>query len=122
MKLPILLATAALAGVALVTPAVAQPPAGKPAPGKEAAKGKSIFERVKAIIVEQLGAEAAKVTPTSKIVADLGADSLDVVELVMAMEEEFNIELPDEEAAKIVTVADLVNTATKKVAAQKAAK
>ena len=68
----------------------------------------SAFDRVKAIVVEQLGVEAAQVTPQSKFVEDLGADSLDVVELVMALEEEFDIEIPDEDAEKIATVGEAV--------------
>jgi acyl carrier protein len=65
-----------------------------------------VFDRVKAIVVEQLGVEADQVTPQSKFVEDLGADSLDVVELVMALEEEFDLEIPDEDAEKIATVGE----------------
>ncbi len=65
-------------------------------------------ERVKKIIVDQLGVDAAEVTPEASFIEDLGADSLDTVELVMALEEEFGIEIPDEEAEKIVTVKDAV--------------
>ncbi|HEV2359049.1 MAG TPA: acyl carrier protein [bacterium] len=68
----------------------------------------SAFDRVKAIVVEQLGVDAGQVTPQSKFVEDLGADSLDVVELVMALEEEFDIEIPDEDAEKISTVGEAV--------------
>jgi len=68
----------------------------------------SAFDRVKAIVVEQLGVDAAQITPQSKFVEDLGADSLDVVELVMALEEEFDIEIPDEDAEKIATVGEAV--------------
>ncbi|MGH8015348.1 MAG: acyl carrier protein [Candidatus Zixiibacteriota bacterium] len=68
----------------------------------------SVDERVKNIIVEQLGVEESQVTDTAKFVEDLGADSLDTVELVMALEEEFSIEIPDEDAEKIVTVGDAV--------------
>ncbi|HLY22484.1 MAG TPA: acyl carrier protein [bacterium] len=68
----------------------------------------SAFDRVKAIVVEQLGVDAAQVTPQSKFVEDLGADSLDVVELVMALEEEFDIEIPDEDAEKIATVGEAI--------------
>jgi acyl carrier protein len=68
----------------------------------------SAFDRVKAIVVEQLGVDAAQVTPQSKFVEDLGADSLDVVELVMALEEAFDIEIPDEDAEKIATVGEAV--------------
>jgi acyl carrier protein len=62
------------------------------------------IEKVKAVIAEQIGAEKDDIRPESRIVDDLGADSLDVVELVMALEEEFDIEIPDEEAEKITTV------------------
>jgi acyl carrier protein len=65
--------------------------------------------RVKEIIVEQLGVEASQVTTGAKFVDDLGADSLDTIELVMALEEEFEIEIPDEDAEKIVSVGDAVN-------------
>jgi acyl carrier protein len=67
---------------------------------------KPVEERVKEIICEQLGVEEEEVTPTAKFIEDLGADSLDTVELVMAFEEEFGIEIPDEDAEKIVTVGD----------------
>jgi acyl carrier protein len=63
-----------------------------------------ITEKVKEIIVNELGVEAEKVTPEASFVDDLGADSLDTVELVMAFEEEFGIEIPDEEAEKLQTV------------------
>jgi acyl carrier protein len=66
------------------------------------------FDRVKKIIVEQLGVEETEVTPQASITDDLGADSLDQVELVMAFETEFGIDIPDEEAEKIKTVADAV--------------
>ena len=66
------------------------------------------FERVKKIIVEQLGVEENEVTPEASITDDLGADSLDQVELVMAFETEFGIDIPDEEAEKIKTVGDAV--------------
>ena len=68
----------------------------------------SIEARVKQIIVEQLGMDEAEVTPTASFVDDLGADSLDTVELVMAFEEEFGIEIPDDAAESIVTVGDAV--------------
>ena len=64
----------------------------------------SVEERVKGIIVEQLGVKAEQVTPEAKFIEDLGADSLDTVELVMALEEEFETEIPDEEAEKITSV------------------
>jgi acyl carrier protein len=66
----------------------------------------SIEERVKELIVEQLGVEPNQVTDRAKFVDDLGADSLDTVELVMALEEEFGIEIPDEDAEKIASVGD----------------
>jgi acyl carrier protein len=72
----------------------------------------SVEERVKEIIVEQLGVEAGQVTERAKFVEDLGADSLDTVELVMALEEEFSIEIPDEDAEKIVSVGDAINYIT----------
>ncbi|HEY7676837.1 MAG TPA: acyl carrier protein [Candidatus Methylomirabilis sp.] len=65
-------------------------------------------EKVKKIIVEQLGMEAEEVTLEAKFIEDLGADSLDTVELIMALEEEFGIEIPDEDAEKIVTVKDAI--------------
>ena len=68
----------------------------------------ALEERVKQIIIEQLGVEAGQVTEGAKFVEDLGADSLDTVELVMALEEEFSIEIPDEDAEKITTVGDAV--------------
>jgi acyl carrier protein len=68
----------------------------------------SVEERVKQIIVEQLGVDEAEVTPSASFVDDLGADSLDTVELVMAFEEAFEIEIPDEDAEKIRTVQDAV--------------
>ena len=64
----------------------------------------SVAERVKNLVVEQLGVNAEQVTPEATFVDDLGADSLDTVELVMAFEEEFDMEIPDEEAEKIVSV------------------
>lgn len=68
----------------------------------------SVEERVTDIVVEQLGLERDKVHPESKFVDDLGADSLDTVELVMALEEEFEIEIPDEEAEKITTLREAI--------------
>lgn len=65
--------------------------------------------KVKEIIVEQLNADAEAVVPDAKFVDDLGADSLDTVELVMALEEEFGVEIADEDAEKILTVADAIN-------------
>ena len=68
----------------------------------------SVDEKVKQIIVEQLGVDEAEVTPTASFVDDLGADSLHTVELVMAFEEGFSIEIPDEDAEKIQTVKDAI--------------
>lgn len=68
----------------------------------------AIFERVKEIIVDQLGVDEEEVTPEATFIDDLGADSLDIVELIMAFEEEFDMEIPDEDAEKIVTVGDAV--------------
>ena len=70
---------------------------------------KSIEEKVKDIIVEQLGVNAEQVTPTASFIEDLGADSLDTVELVMALEEEFELEIPDEDAEKITTVQQAID-------------
>ncbi|HEX7715612.1 MAG TPA: acyl carrier protein [Bacillota bacterium] len=72
-------------------------------------KGLDIFGKVKDIVVEQLGVDEEEVTEQASFVDDLGADSLDIVELVMALEEEFDLEIPDEDAEKIVTVGDAVN-------------
>jgi acyl carrier protein len=69
----------------------------------------SVEEKVKQIIVEQLGVDEGEVTPNASFVDDLGADSLDTVELVMAFEEAFDIEIPDEDAEKIRTVEDAIN-------------
>jgi acyl carrier protein len=79
----------------------------------------SVEERVKQIIVEQLGVDEAEVTPTASFVDDLGADSLDTVELVMAFEESFGIEIPDEDAEKIATVKDAVSYIDKHAQAKK---
>jgi acyl carrier protein len=67
-----------------------------------------IFEKVQEKVVEQLGVEAEEVTMESSFIDDLGADSLDIVELLMALEEEFDIEIPDEEAEKLSSVGDVV--------------
>ena len=74
----------------------------------------TIFERIKKIVTEQLGVEEAEVTPAASFVEDLGADSLDLVELIMALEEEFSspsqkIEIPDEDAGKILTIQDAID-------------
>ena len=68
----------------------------------------TIEQRVKKIIVEQLSVNADQVTPEAKFIEDLGADSLDTVELVMALEEEFSIEVPDEQAEKLQSVGDVI--------------
>jgi len=75
----------------------------------------AVEERIKEIIADQLGVELEKITPEAKFVEDLGADSLDVVELIMAFEEEFGIEIPDEDAEKIQTVGDVINYLKEKV-------
>ena len=67
------------------------------------------FDKVRDIVVEQLGSEADEVTLELTFIDDLGADSPDIVELIMALEEEFNVEIPDEAAEKIKTVQDVVN-------------
>lgn len=67
------------------------------------------FDRVKAVIVDQLGADESSITLESSFVDDLGADSLDIVELIMGLETEFDIEIPDDQAEKISTVGDAVN-------------
>src|SRR5205807_4924611 len=69
---------------------------------------KSIEEKAKDIIVEQLGVNPEQVTPQASFIEDLGADSLDIVELVMAFEEEFSVEVPDEDAEKLQTVGDVI--------------
>jgi acyl carrier protein len=69
---------------------------------------KSIEEKVKQIIIEQLGVNAEQVTPDASFVEDLGADSLDTVELVMAFEEEFSVEVPDEDAETLKSVGDVI--------------
>jgi len=67
-----------------------------------------VFEKVKEIVVEQLGVEENEVVLEASFIDDLGADSLDIVELIMALEEEFDLEIPDKEAEKIATVGDAV--------------
>jgi acyl carrier protein len=69
----------------------------------------SSFEKVQEIVADKLGVEKTKITPEASFIDDLGADSLDTVELIMKMEEEFGIEIPDEEAEKLKTVGDVVN-------------
>jgi len=68
----------------------------------------AVFEKVRDIVVEELSVDVAQVTPTATFMEDLGADSLDVVELVMRFEEEFEVEIPDEDAEKIQTITDAV--------------
>lgn len=75
------------------------------------------FDRVKKVVVEQLEVSEEEVTPTASFVDDLGADSLDVVELVMGLEEEFDVEIPDEDAEKIATVGDAITYIDEKTAA-----
>jgi acyl carrier protein len=76
---------------------------------KEATVSAAVEDKVKKIIIDQLGVDEAEVTPEAKFIDDLGADSLDTVELVMALEEEFGLEIPDEDAEKIATVRDAIN-------------
>ena len=80
----------------------------------------SVAERVKKIIVDQLGVNAEQVTEEASFIDDLGADSLDTVELVMALEEEFGMEIPDEEAENIATVGQAVDVVIKKLEAKEA--
>ena len=75
----------------------------------------AIEEKVKQIIVEQLGVDAKEVTPEASFIDDLGADSLDTVELVMAFEEEFDIEIPDEDAEKMTSVGDAIEYLKSKI-------
>ncbi|ARR01049.1 MULTISPECIES: acyl carrier protein [Campylobacter] len=69
----------------------------------------AVFDEVRDVVVEQLSVAADAVKMESKIIEDLGADSLDVVELVMALEEKFDVEIPDSEAEKLISIADVVN-------------
>ena len=77
--------------------------------GELGVSSEEVFEKVKNIIVEQLGATESSVTMEASFIDDLGADSLDIVELIMALEEEFDTEIPDADAEKIVTVGDVVD-------------
>jgi len=81
----------------------------------ETEKEKEIFQKVKEIVVEQLEVSPDEITPDSSFANDLRADSLDIVELVMALEESFNIEIPDEEAEQIDTVGKAVKNISKKI-------
>ena len=72
------------------------------------ASAEEIAERVKSIIVEQLGVSMEEVTENASFIEDLGADSLDIVELIMALEDEYDMEIPDEDAEKIQTVSDVI--------------
>ncbi|MBR3674049.1 MAG: acyl carrier protein [Clostridia bacterium] len=76
--------------------------------GELGVSSEEVFEKVKNIIVEQLGATESSVTMEASFIDDLGADSLDIVELIMALEEEFDTEIPDADAEKVVTVGDVV--------------
>ena len=77
----------------------------------------AVADKVKSIIAEQLGVKIEEVKPEASFIDDLGADSLDTVELIMALEEEFNVEIPDEDAEKIVTVGDAVTYVSQKAEA-----
>jgi acyl carrier protein len=87
-------------------------PLGETDETREGQEMSDVAERVKKIVVEHLGVEAAQVKEDAKFIDDLGADSLDTVELVMAFEEEFSIEIPDDAAEKIQTVGDAINFIT----------
>jgi acyl carrier protein len=75
----------------------------------------AVEERIKSIIAEQLGVKPNEVTPEASFIDDLGADSLDTVELIMALEEEFGIEIPDEDAEKMASVGDAIKYINEKV-------
>jgi acyl carrier protein len=91
-------------------------PATSPAQGEMQAMSETA-DKVKKIVVEHLGVEEAKVTPEASFIDDLGADSLDTVELVMAFEEAFGVEIPDDAAEKITTVKDAIDYIEKQKAA-----
>ena len=76
----------------------------------------AVEEKIKGIIAEQLGVKPEEVTPQASFIDDLGADSLDTVELIMALEEEFNVEIPDEDAEKMTTVGDAIKYIESKTA------
>jgi len=78
----------------------------------------AVEEKIKSIIAEQLGVKADEVTPQASFIDDLGADSLDTVELIMALEEEFSVEIPDEDAEKMTTVGDAIKYIEEKAAAK----
>lgn len=77
-----------------------------------------IFEKTRAIIAEKLNLEEETITPESSILEDLGADSLDIVDLVMALEEEFDIQVPDEDMENLTTVGDVVNYIARRLSAE----
>lgn len=77
----------------------------------------AVAEKVKSIIAEQLGVKIEEVTPEASFIDDLGADSLDTVELIMALEEEFSVEIPDEDAEKMTKVGDAIKYVEEKAAA-----
>jgi acyl carrier protein len=79
----------------------------------------AVEDRIKAIIAEQLGVKSEEVTPEASFIDDLGADSLDTVELIMALEEEFGVEIPDEDAEKMTTVGDAIKYISDKTSASK---
>ena len=78
----------------------------------------AIAEKIKSVIAEQLGVKPEEVTETAKFVEDLGADSLDTVELVMALEEEYGVEIPDEDAEKLTTVGEAIKYIEEKLASK----
>lgn len=78
----------------------------------------AVEEKIKSIISEQLGVKSEEVTPQASFIDDLGADSLDTVELIMALEEEFSVEIPDEDAEKMTTVGDAVKYIEEKATAK----
>ena len=79
----------------------------------------AVEDKIKSIIAEQLGVKTEEATPEASFIDDLGADSLDTVELIMALEEEFNIEIPDEDAEKMSTVGDAITYINEKAGSEK---